>query len=80
MDSAQRSTVDKFVPCVGIQSARSKKQHTNAAWMNDRILSKIKRKKSAFDCYKQTREGKDYLEYTKARNAAERNEKSCQEV
>jgi len=38
--------------------------------MNDRVLSKIKQKKLAFDRYKQSREGKDYLEYTKARNAA----------
>ena len=31
--------------------------------MNDTVLSKIKRKKSAFERYKQTREGKEYLEY-----------------
>jgi ribosomal protein S20 len=38
--------------------------------MNERVLSRIKRKKSAFELYKQTRDGKDYLEYTKTRNSA----------
>jgi len=38
--------------------------------MNDRVLSRIKGKKSAFDLYQQSTEGKDYLEYTKTRNAA----------
>jgi len=37
--------------------------------MNDRVLFSIKIKKSVFDLYKQSREGKDYLEYTKTRNA-----------
>ena len=49
------------VPCV--RTARSNKQRKKAAWMNDTVLSKIKRKKSAFERYKQTREGKEYLEY-----------------
>lgn len=38
--------------------------------MNERVLSRIKRKRSAFELYKQTREGRDYIAYTKARNAA----------
>ena len=38
--------------------------------MNDRALSRIKRKKEAFQRYKATRDGMDYLEYVKARNAA----------
>ena len=41
-----------------------------AAWMNIRVLSRIKRKKEAFEIYKETRDGKAYLEYAKARNAA----------
>ena len=32
--------------------------------------SRIKRKTSAFDLYRQYKEGKDYLEYGKTRNAA----------
>ena len=35
--------------------------------MNERVLPRIKRKRSA----KQTRDGKDYLAFTKARNPAE---------
>ena len=38
--------------------------------MQDRVLSIIKRKKTAFERYKLTKDGMDYLEYTKARNAA----------
>jgi hypothetical protein len=45
-------------------------KHRKPQWMNERVLSRIKRKRSAFELYKQTREGKDYLAYTKARNAA----------
>jgi len=39
-------------------------------WMNDRAFGKIRKKRAAFNRYKETREGKDYLEYAKARNAA----------
>jgi hypothetical protein len=39
-------------------------------WMIERVLSRIKRKKSEFDLFRQSREGKDYLEYAKTRNAA----------
>ena len=39
-------------------------------WMNGRVLSRMKRKKLAFDLCKQSREGKYYLEYTETRNAA----------
>jgi len=38
-------------------------------WMNERALGKIRKKKEAFDRYKRTREGEDYLEYAKARNS-----------
>ena len=37
--------------------------------MNERALGKIRKKKEAFDRYKRTREGEDYLEYAKARNS-----------
>ena len=39
-------------------------------WMDTRVLSRIKKKRETFERYKQTREGKDYIEYTRARNAA----------
>ena len=39
-------------------------------WMNERVMSRIKRKKESFQRHKETRDGKDYLEYVTARNAA----------
>ena len=38
--------------------------------MNEKALSKVKKKKAAFARYVKTREGKDYQEYAKARNQA----------
>src|SRR5664279_4398204 len=51
---------------VTINNSRRRKPQ----WMNDKVLSRIKRKRTAFEKYQQTREGKEYIEYTKARNAA----------
>lgn len=39
-------------------------------WMNDRSMLAIRRKKSAYQNYLATREGRDYLEYVKNRNEA----------
>lgn len=38
--------------------------------MNDKVLSKIKKKKEAFERFKQTKQGKEYVDYTKTRNVA----------
>ena len=38
--------------------------------MNDKALLKIKKKKEAFCRYKETNDGKDYLQYARSRNAA----------
>jgi len=38
--------------------------------MNQRVLPKLKKKKTAFEQYKQSRGGQDHLAYTKARNRA----------
>jgi len=57
-----------FVPC-----NKSKSQNNcyrKPAWMNESVLAKIKQKSSAFEQYKLTRDGINYLAYTKARNAA----------
>ena len=61
------ATVDMFVPhrAVKVGSTRRRKR----IWMNDRALTRIKKKK-AFQRYNETRDGKDYLEYVKSRNAA----------
>ena len=43
-------------------------QHKRPERMNERVLARIK--KSTFECLRHTRDGKDYLEYARARNAA----------
>jgi len=35
--------------------------------MNESVLAKLKEKKTAFEQYKRSRDGQDYLAYTKAR-------------
>jgi len=62
-------SVNTHVPQKKIMTGRTP-QRRKPLWMNERVLSRIKRKRTAFELYKQTREGKDYLNYTKARNAA----------
>ena len=37
--------------------------------MNVNLMAEIRKKKHAFERYKQTRNGKEYLEYTRARNS-----------
>jgi len=62
------AAVDKCVPHKRMSGVC--RQNRRPKWMQDRVLSRIKQKKTAFERYKLTRDGKDYLEYTKARNAA----------
>ena len=40
--------------------------------MNGQVMKRIKLKRTAFEKYRQSKEGKDYMDYTKARNAAKR--------
>jgi hypothetical protein len=58
--------LNRHVPCKKLTDNGGGKKR-KPAWMNDKVLSRIKKKKSAFELYKQTRNGKDYLEYCKAR-------------
>jgi len=39
-------------------------------WVNSEAMRVIKKKKSAYHRYLESREGKDYLEYVKSRNEA----------
>lgn len=48
----------------------SEERHKRPKWMNSRVLAKRKRKREMFEDYQRTREGRDYIQYTKARNAA----------
>ena len=63
--SRMQDLINKHVPK---QSNSTKKRRP--LWMNDKALKKVKQKLAAFKRYMNTREGKDYLEYTKARNQA----------
>ena len=47
-----------------------KKDRRKPLWLNDKALTKVKKKREAYKRYMETREGKDYLLYVKARNQA----------
>lgn len=53
----------KCIPKVKIGNEKSR-----PLWMNNELTSKMKKKKQAYKKYLQTREGTDYLHYTRARN------------
>ena len=52
--------VCKLVPSRNFTLGSSRRKRP--AWMNDKAITKIKKKKAVFERYKQTREWKDYLE------------------
>ena len=39
-------------------------------WMSEKVMTKLRKKKVAFNRWMQTKDGHDYQEYAKARNAA----------
>lgn len=63
-----QSVTDTHVP--HRKEFNSTSRRRKPLWMNTKVLSRIKKKKTAFEKYKQTKEGKEYIEYTRARNAA----------
>ena len=63
-----KKTVEEFVP--HSRSYGGGNKHRKPVWMDTRALSRIKKKRETFERYKQTREGKVYIEYTRASNAA----------
>ena len=62
------AAVDKFVPHKSFNTGNFRRR--KAVWMNDKVFAKVRKKRDAFQRYLLTRDGNDYLEYTKARNAA----------
>lgn len=58
-----------FIP-VRRFGGRSMKKATKPLWLDDKALAKVKKKREAYKRFIETREGKDYLAYTKARNQA----------
>jgi hypothetical protein len=59
------AAVNTCVPKVKLSGGKKKTQ-----WMNSAVLAKLKVKKQAYKRYLQTRDGADYLLYTRARNQA----------
>ena len=59
-------TMERNIPKVKASTRKSKKP----LWMNNTVLTKLKKKHSAFKRYLQTREGEDYQQYARARNQA----------
>jgi hypothetical protein len=59
------AAVNTCVPKVKLSGSKKKTQ-----WMNSAVLAKLKVKKQAYKRYLQTRDGADYLLYTRARNQA----------
>jgi endonuclease/exonuclease/phosphatase family metal-dependent hydrolase len=62
------AAMEEFVPHKYYIAGQFRKR--KPLWMNDRALDRIKMKKEAFIRYKETKDGKDFLEYVKSRNAA----------
>jgi len=62
------AATDTYIPSKTFTSAKSHDKRPE--WMNARVLARIKKKKSAFTRFKETRAGKDYQEYVQARNMA----------
>ena len=62
------TATDTYVPNKSTVSGQS--QRNRPAWMNENAMRAVRKKRAAFDRYKKSREGKEYLEYSKARNAA----------
>lgn len=61
--------VKEFVPYVRKNRSNKKKK---PLWMSEKALAKVKKKRSAYQRYMQTREGTDYLLYAQARNQAKK--------
>lgn len=68
ISSEIREAVDQCIPHKKYNYAVIR--HRKPVWMNDRLLTRIRKKKAAFARFQQTRDGKEYLEYTRARKEA----------
>lgn len=65
--SELEKAMEEFIPKVGGSRPGKKK---NPVWFNDKAMAKVKKKRDAYQRYMQTRDGKDYLLYTRSRNQA----------
>ena len=72
MNITQSWKIFKDIVIVAIESCISKLKiwKIRPSWMNNDMTSKIKKKEQAYNRYLQTRDGTDYLFYTRVRNQA----------
>ena len=64
------SGINTFIPQRTTDYSKPSKK--KPLWMNERALTKVKKKSEAYKRYIETREGQDYMTYCKARNQARR--------
>lgn len=63
-----KSVADEYVPHRKFASTGARRRRPG--WMDDRVMARLRKKRAAFDRWKQTKDGQDYQEYVTARNAA----------
>lgn len=61
-----KQCMDKYIPKTKPGPTKKKKQ----LWLNEKVFKKVRLKHAAFRRYMETKEGKDYAVYAKARNQA----------
>ncbi len=61
-----KKEMDTFIPKTSSKTSRLGRP----LWMTTKALQKVKKKNQSYKRYLETREGRDYLEYAKARNQA----------
>jgi len=67
-DDKVKSVIDEFIPYKKFTVQRVCRRRP--LWMDDRVMARLRKKRAAFDQWRQTRDGQDYQEYARARNAA----------
>jgi len=60
---------EAMTKCIPRKSSKPCKTN-KALWMNEEALAKVKKKSAAYKRYLETKEGKEYIEYARARNQA----------
>ena len=75
LSSAINELCQEFIP--RIKTNRPGNKNKKPLWFNEKALQKIKKKSETYKKYLDTKEGKDYITYTRARNQAK---KACREA
>lgn len=67
-ESIVKTAIEKFVPHRKFTAVKAHRR--KPMWMSEKVMTKLRKKKVAFNRWMQTKDGHDYQEYAKARNAA----------